>query len=306
MKQPACLAAFALMVGLSQPAHAELSCADWATDAFFAAATTEQVRDCIAGGVSIAERDPEGRTPLHLAAAQARDPAIAAELLRAGADSALTDEEGRRAIHIAADEGQAPGILSYLAIWGSDIEAELPGGQRCGWLPFGGRCATVPLHLAAARVDGTEFIAALLAAGADPDLRDADGRSALQRAAGKASDERSVALLLQAGASEDIADSGGFTPLHEAAKRRDGAPEIIAVLLEAGASADAGDSEGSTPLLVAASRAPDSASVATLIEATDDPCAEDDQERNTLHQWDENDNLERDDVYWALHDRCSG
>ncbi len=304
MKQPACLAAFALMVGLSQPAHAELSCADWATDAFFAAATTEQVRDCIAGGVSIAERDPEGRTPLHLAAAQARDPAIAAELLRAGADSALTDEEGRRAIHSAAAEGQAPGILSYLAIWGSDIEAELPGGQSCGWIIIGARCATVPLHLAAARVDGTEFIAALLAAGADPDLRDADGRSALQRAAGKASDERSVALLLQAGASEDNADSSGSTPLHEAAKRRDGAPEIIAVLLEAGASADAGDSGGTTPVHRAAFHAPDSAIVQMLIEAADDPCVEDDQGRTALILWDRNDALERDERYWALHERC--
>ena len=304
MKQPACLAAFALMVGLSQPAHAELSCADWATDAFFAAATTEQVRDCIAGGVSIAERDPEGRTPLHLAAAKARDPAIAAELLRAGADSALTDEEGRRAIHSAAAEGQAPGILSYLAIWGSDIEAELPGGQRCGWIIIGARCATVPLHLAAARVDGTEFIAALLAAGADPDLRDADRRSALQHAASNAADELSLAVLLEAGASHDIADGAGLTPLHAAARRRDGAPEIIAILLAAGASADAGDADGTTPLMWAARRAPDSAIVEMLIEAADDPCVEDDAGRTALMLWDRNDALERDERYWELHERC--
>ncbi len=304
MKQPACLAAFVLVAGLSQPAHAEPSCADWATDAFFAAATTEQVRDCIAGGVSIAERDPEGRTPLHLAAAQARDPAIAAELLRAGADGALTDEEGRRAIHIAAAEGQAPGILSYLAIWGSDIEAELPGGHRCGWIIIGARCATVPLHLAAARADGTEFIAALLAAGADPDLRDADGRSALQHAASNAADELSLAVLLEAGASHDIADGAGLTPLHAAARRRDGAPEIIAILLAAGASADAGDADGTTPLMWAARRAPDSAIVEMLIEAADDPCVEDDPGRTALTLWDRNDALGRDEVYWALHESC--
>ena len=304
MRHAVFLGALALAAGLSHPAHAEPSCADWASEAFFAAASVEKARACIADGVNIAERDDEGRTPLHLAAAQTRDPAVVAELLRAGADIDLTDSEGRRPIHIAAADGQAPGILSHLAIWGSGVETELPGGHRCGWIIIGARCATVPLHLAAERRDATEFIAALLAAGADPDLRDKNGRSALQHAAANSIDALNVAVLLQAGASEDNADSSGSTPLHEAAKRRDGAPEIIAVLLEAGASADAGDSGGTTPVHRAAFHAPDSAIVQMLIEAADDPCVEDDQGRTALMLWDRNDALERDERYWALHERC--
>lgn len=306
MRHAAFLGALALAAGLSQPAHAEPSCADWASEAFFADANVEKARDCIADGVNIAERDGEGRTPLHLAAAQTRDPTVVAELLRAGADINLTDSEGRRPIHIAAVDGQAPGILSYLAIWGADVESELPGGHRCGWIIIGARCATVPLHLAAARADGTEFIALLLSAGADPDLRDTKGRSALQHAAATSPDALNVAVLLQAGASEDIADGAGLTPLHSAARRDDGAPDIIAALLEAGASADAGDDNGSTPVHGAARHAPNRAIVEMLIEAADDPCVEDEQERTALIQWDLNPNLERDDVYWALHDQCSG
>lgn len=304
MKQIAFLGAVALAAGLSQPAHGEPSCADWASEAFFAAATAAQVRDCLAGGANIAERDPEGRTPLHLAAAQVRDPVIVAELLRAGADIDLTDTEGRRPIHIAAADGQTPGILSHLVIWGSDVGAELPEGARCPWSI--GRCATVSLHGAAARADGVEYVAALLAAGADPDLRDVAGRSALQRAAVNAPDALSVAVLLRAGASVDIVDLKRFTPLHAAARRHDGAPEIIAALLEADASADAGDTNGTTPLIMAARFAPNSALVAMLIEAADDPCVEDDQGRTALNQWDLNEPLERDKIYWDLHDTCSG
>jgi hypothetical protein len=45
--------------------------------------------------------------------------------------------------------------------------------------------------------------------------------------------------------------------------------------------------------------------VAILIDAASDPCAADGSERTALTVWDQNDNLERDDVYWALHDQCS-
>lgn len=300
------LAAIILAAAGARPVAAEGSCAEWTTQSFYDSATPEDVQSCINAGANLAERDEEGRTPLHSAAAAAREPQIVAKLLRAGADPALTDSAGRRPIHAAAETGQEPGILSYLAIWGAGIEEELPGGHRCGWLLIGARCATVPLHLAAARPDGAEFVAALLAAGADPDLQDLDGRSALQHAAANASDSVPISVLLQAGATEDIADGDGITPLHAAARRDDGAADIIAELMAVGASADAGDENGTTPVMWAAARAPESMIVEMLIEAANDPCVEDDQERTALDLWDRNDALTRDDAYWELHESCQG
>lgn len=304
MKHAAILLTSGVFLSLAKSAHADFSCADWMTEAFFGDATVQVARGCLEEGANVAERDEVGRTPLHLAAAAASDAAVVADLLRAGADPALTDTEGRRPIHVAAARARTPDILPYLVIWGSSVERELPGGRRCSWRSIA-RCATVPLHLAAARPDGAPYVAALLAAGSDPDLRDVEGRSALQHAARNATDEMAVAVLLQAGASVDASDFEGLTPLHSAVQRGDGAPDIIAMLLAAGASADSGDRNGTTPLIWGARHVPNSSIMAMLIEAADDPCVADDQERTALHQWDLNDNLDRDDVYWALHDRCS-
>ncbi len=304
MKDAATLLATGLLISLVTPAYADRSCTDWMTDTFFSAASIQDVRSCLEAGASVTERDNEGRTPLHLATAVATDAAVVGELLGAGADPAPSDAQGNRAIHVAAASARTPDVLSYLVVWGGDPERELPDGKRCSWRSLA-RCATVPLHLAAKRPDGASYVAALLAAGANPDLRDIDGRSALQHAAENAQDALVISVLLQAGASVDVADFDGFTPLHAAVRRTEGAHEVVSMLLAAGASADAGDSNGTTPLIWGARSAPDNSIVEMLIEAADDPCVADGQERTALSQWDLNQNLERDDVYWRLHDRCS-
>lgn len=199
--------------------------------------------------------------------------------------------------------GRTPIILSYLLTFGASADTQLPG-SRCRWARSA-RCATAPLHLAAARPDGAEYVVTLLAAGADPDQRDEEGRSALQHATANAPDVLSAAALLQAGASVDISDLEGFTPLHVAARRTEGAPEIVAALLASGASADAGDDDGTTPVIWAARTAPNSMILKMLIDTAKAPCSADKKDRTALIAWDQNDNLERDNVYWALHDQCS-
>lgn len=303
MKRALVLIAVVFLSSIGRPASAGLSCADWMTEAFFGTASAQDVRDCLDGGENIAGRDNQGRTPLHLAVAAATDSAVVGELLRGGADLTLADTKGRRPIHVAAAAGIEPNILSLLVAWGSDVATELPDGRRCP-RSFA-RCATAPLHLAAARPDGAAFVANLLAAGAEPGLRDSAGRSSLLLAAENSMDVMPVTLLLRNGASVDTADFEGSTPLHAAAKRREGAPAIIETLLAAGASADKGDDKNTTPVLWGARKAPDSRIVALLIDAAKNPCRVDDQERTAIALWDRNNDLERDDVYWALHDRCS-
>lgn len=293
-----------LVAGIANPAHSDTHCDGWMTEAFFASATPDNIKGCLTSGADLHARDEQGRTPLHLAAGHAPEAAVVAELLIAGADTELTDKAGHRPIHVAAEMGQTPGSLSFLLAWGSDPDDRLPPVERCSWRSTR-LCATAPLHLAAARPDGAEYIAALIAADASLDLRDENRRTPLHHAAKSAPDVVSVALLIRAQATQDIGDFEGKTPLHFAAAREEGAPEIITALLEAGASADEGDENGTSPLTWAARQAPRSAIVATLVEAAGSPCAADDQERTALSVWDSNDKLERDDVYWALHDACS-
>jgi ankyrin repeat protein len=293
-----------LAAGLANPAYSDTDCDGWMTDSFFVSATPDAVRGCLESGADLHARDDQGHTPLHLAAGHAPDAAVVAELLIAGADPELTDKDGYRPLHVAAEMGQTPGNLSMLLAWGSDPDDRLPPVERCSWRSTR-LCATSPLHLAAARADGAEYVAALIAADASLDLRDKDRRTPLHHAAKNAADVVSVALLIRAQATQDIRDFEGKTPLHFAAAREEGAPEIITALLEAGASADVGDENGTSPLTWAARQAPRSAIVATLVEAGGSPCAADDQGRTALSVWDSNDKLERDDVYWALHDACA-
>ena len=100
---------------------------------------------------------------------------------------------------------------------------------------------------AAARGDGPR-LTALLARGADPDMRDGEGRPALLLAAasGQAS---SVEALLRGGADPDATTRSGWTPLHEAADA--GGLRSARALLDGGAPPDPRDRVRGTPLDVA-------------------------------------------------------
>jgi hypothetical protein len=100
---------------------------------------------------------------------------------------------------------------------------------------------------AAARGDGPR-LSALLAAGADPEVRDGEGRPALLLAVASGH-ERAVEALLRGGARPDPTTGSGWTPLHEAA--RAGGLEAARALLDAGAEPDLRDRIRGTPLDVA-------------------------------------------------------
>ena len=91
----------------------------------------------------------------------------------------------------------------------------------------------------------------LLHAGADKDVQDHQGSTALMAAGAARSDHAEIAqLLLQAGADKDLQDSKGATALMVAASN--GRTEMAQMLLQAGAAKDLRDKEGTTALMAAA------------------------------------------------------
>jgi ankyrin repeat protein len=85
----------------------------------------------------------------------------------------------------------------------------------------------------------------LLAAGADPDARDEDGRTPLSSAVLGGSIGL-VGLLVESGADVNARDRHGFSALHFAAQEN--LPEMVRVLLARGADPNAQDEDGSSVL----------------------------------------------------------
>jgi ankyrin repeat protein len=85
----------------------------------------------------------------------------------------------------------------------------------------------------------------LLAKGADPNVRDDEGRAPLHQAV-LGNSVGLVGLLLEAKANVNATDQHGWTPLHFAAQEY--LPEIARILLAKGADPNARDDEGCSVL----------------------------------------------------------
>lgn len=170
----------------------------------------------IAHGVDPDARDSHGMTALHLAAALDRMPALKL-LIAHGASPTLR-----------APDGQTP------------LGVALAGGRRelADWLDWRGwplpRRALQPSDVPAAAIVGdTDAVRRLLDLGLPVDTVDAQGCTALLRAAG-GGHRATVDLLLERGADPQRAANTGATPLSAAVSMRQG--EIVDRLLGAGAT----------------------------------------------------------------------
>jgi ankyrin repeat protein len=148
-----------------------------------------------------------------------RDAATVKKLIAQGADVNVPQGDGMTALHWAAEHAD-----SALAIALLHAHANVKATTRIG--------AYTPLQLAS-RAGGSAVVRALLAAGADPNVTDANGATALHLAAA-AGNPDAVSALLEKGANPNARESEwGQTPLIFAAEANRAA--AIKVLVAKGA-----------------------------------------------------------------------
>jgi ankyrin repeat protein len=216
----------------------------------------------LAAGADPNARDGRGHTALHCAATLGREGALRV-LIRHGASPALSAPDGQTplGLALAADRRE----LSHWLEW---RQWQLPGRTL------------QPSDLPSAAMAGdAEAVLRLLELGLPVDAVDAQGCSALLRAAGGGHDVV-VALLLERGADTTLAARTGATPLSAAISMRH--VGVVDQLLRAGATPDLALPGDVTPLMLAAALGQPEL-ISRLLAHGADPEARDAQGLGSLH-----------------------
>ncbi len=141
-------------------------------------------------GANIDEQDETGETAL-FAAALAAQPKIVDQLLVAGADAAIRNDRGMTALHAAAFSGDAETVNILLG--------EAYASQRVDVNDADNKFGVTPLIVAAEENQG-HIVAYLITIGADKEITERHGYTALSRAAYHGHDQI-VTILLRSGAA---------------------------------------------------------------------------------------------------------
>jgi len=216
----------------------------------------EKAKTFLAKGADINNRDESGNTVLHYVVANG-EVEFVAELLKAGADADAENKDRDTPLHYATlinCERKVETLLSG----GSRIDAKNKDGYTAFDLARKNNHQKIieminqrKLHLnseffKAALLDlNFEKAKTFLAKGANVNIRDESGNTALHNAAAYGEVEF-VVELLKAGADVNIRDKSGNTALHHAATN--GEVESVVELLKARADAEAKNKAHYTPL----------------------------------------------------------
>lgn len=262
------------------------------------------------GDIRYSEKAHWGRQPIHFAALMGW-PSAVQWYIDHGVSPAVTTTEGETPLHFARDQAVAEVLLKA----GADVNARTIDTTRrftVRGLPGGSGSSTpkyaTPLHYAA-RARRTSLVKYLLNSGADPDIRDSEGRLPVDFAAESGSLEAfkvlwpasretdaAFALRLAAGSGEtevcrhllalkadpNVAGKNGWTALHKAAF--DGHAEVVRLLLAAGAKTDVTVNDGETPLILASRAYGNVETIRALLDAGASVEAKTEAGRSALHE----------------------
>lgn len=177
-------------------------------------------------------RDRLGRTPLIRAAGNGSSHVVELLLSDGQVEVNTKDISGWTALFWAVSRKHQTAIELLLASKRVDVDAQsVTGRSPLSWAAEKGHAATVRL---------------LLAGGADPDLKDNEGRTVLWYT----SDGDVVRILLAYGASVSAVEGIGRSPLHSASSQNDA--ELVKLLIAKKADIEAKTPTGLTPLCLAA------------------------------------------------------
>lgn len=164
---------------------------------------------------------------------------VVRELLAMGADANAQNETGWSALAHAADNGHASVVAVLLAARARPDDVCACRGYLDGGYP--------PLIMAAYR-GHVDVVASLVAAGATVNARTQEGMSALMWAARGNADPKLLLRLLEAGADPNLHDAKGNTALIYSVH----SVEFMRTLLGHGADVNARSNDGATALMTAA------------------------------------------------------
>ena len=228
----------------------------------------QRIKDAIASGADVNEKDTRGITPL-LLAVFGRHTEVAKYLVEKGAKVSEKGPGGMTALGLACNKQLSKEFISYLLDKGADPNAKDATGRTALLFVAGyGNLDTVRLlvekgadvnlnaggttPLIIATVLGhAEIVQFLIEKGADANAKDSGFHQAtpLMSAAGEGFLDI-VKILLQGKAVLDDKDDNGITALMYAA--RQGRSDVVEYLLGKGANPNTRDNTGTTALMLAA------------------------------------------------------
>ena len=170
---------------------------DFINPEFWKQTSAAEVENMLAVGGDIQIVEPQYLwTPMHLAAAFARDRRIVELLLTEGADINARDVDGAQPLHFAAGFNTNNIIIALLLGRGADMESEDNNGFT-------------PLHWAAGNATDTHTTTLLLNRGANLEARSRVGLTPILSAANFSKSEALVRLLFKRGADITVQTERG-------------------------------------------------------------------------------------------------
>lgn len=201
----------------------------------------EDVKSYLDSGAAVENKNKDGLTPLLFAMANNADSAIVQELLKRKADVDAKDHNGTTALMMAAHFGRTD------LVWAMFEHANHSSSDaRLNWLNAQDAEGRTALMLAALAGQDTA-VGRLIFLGANPDLKDSSGETALMHAIRR--DHLNVVYILSRYSSVDTQNDYGDTALMIAVKLNNF--DIVKALLNNDANVNLQNKFGETALTIA-------------------------------------------------------